>query len=170
MAAGERIYIDLLPDTWKGLAPGLPKEVIEELSRRARAAERDTRAQRQLAGRNEKPARVRVATQPTFTRYVFELPDVVAVTTDRGADDVTLTFGARLKFDFGELKATLPKTVKAIESFEQNDSVERAVRAQRQGRYPDVSRGQELRDRCRERGCQGSRRTVASARTTSRNS
>lgn len=123
MAAGERLYIDLLPETWKGLAPGLPKEVIEELSRRAREAERNIRAQRQLAGRNDRPARVRVATQPTFTRYVFELPDVIPVTSNRGTDDVTLTFAARLKFDFGELKATLPKAVKAVETFEQNDAV-----------------------------------------------
>jgi tetratricopeptide (TPR) repeat protein len=123
MAAGERLYIDLLPDTWKGLAPGLPTKVIEELSRRSREAEREVRSHRQLAKRDEKPARVRVATQPTFTRYVFELPDVVPVTTDRGADDVTLTFGARLKFDFGELKSTLPKAVKAVESFERADTV-----------------------------------------------
>ncbi|MGD9924734.1 MAG: tetratricopeptide repeat protein, partial [Pseudorhodoplanes sp.] len=123
MAAGERLYIDLLPDHWKGLAPGLPKEVIEELSRRAREAERNVRAQRLLARRNDRPARVRVATQPTFTRYVFELPDIIPVATDRGADDVTLTFSAPLTFDFGDLKATLPKTVKAVESFEQRDAV-----------------------------------------------
>lgn len=123
MAAGERLYIDLLPETWTGLAPGLPKEVIEELSRRAREAERSLRSQRQLALRSEKKARVRVATQPTFTRYVFELPDVIPVTSDRGADDVTLVFAARVKFDFGEIKASLPATVKAIESFDQNDTV-----------------------------------------------
>lgn len=123
MAAGERLYIDLLPDTWKGLAPGLPTKVIEEMSRRSREAERAVRAHQQLVKRDEKPARVRVATQPTFTRYVFELPDVLPVTTDRGADDVTLTFGSRLKFDFGELKSTLPKAVKAVESFERADSV-----------------------------------------------
>ena len=123
MAAGERLYIDLLPETWTGLAPGLPKDVIEELSRRAREAERSLRSQRQLALKSEKKARVRVATQPTFTRYVFELPDVIAVTSDRGADDVTLVFAARVKFDFGEIKTSLPATVKAIESFDQDDSV-----------------------------------------------
>lgn len=123
MAAGERLYIDLLPDTWKGLAPGLPTQVIEELSRRAREAERAVRAHRQLAERDERPARVRVATQPTFTRYVFELPDIVPVTTDRGTDDVTLTFGARLKFDFGDVKGALPKAVKAVESFERADAI-----------------------------------------------
>ncbi|MFN3351156.1 tetratricopeptide repeat protein [Pseudorhodoplanes sp.] len=123
MPAGERIYIDLLPDTWRGLAPGLPKEVIEELSRRAREAERRIRTQRQEGIRSERPARVRVATQPTFTRYVFEMPDVIPVTAARGKDDLTLSFNARLKFDFGDLKTTLPATVKAVESFEQNDTV-----------------------------------------------
>ncbi len=122
MAAGERLYIDLLPDTWKGLAPGLPKEVIEELSRRARLAERSIRTQRDLAKRDDMTARVRVATQPTFTRYVFELPEVIPVTADRGANDITLKFAARLKFDFGDLKASLPSTVKAVESFDQGDS------------------------------------------------
>ena len=123
MAAGERLYIDLLPETWTGLAPGLPKEVIEELSRRAREAERSLRAQRKLAMKNDKTARVRVATQPTFTRYVFELPDVVPVTSDRGTDELTLVFAARLKFDFGEIKSNLPSAVKSIESFDQSDSV-----------------------------------------------
>ena len=122
MAAGERLYIDLLPDTWKGLAPGLPKEVIEELSRRARLAERSIRTQRDLVKRDDMTARVRVATQPTFTRYVFELPEVIPVTADRGANDITLKFAARLKFDFGDLKASLPSTVKAVESFDQGDS------------------------------------------------
>ena len=123
MAAGERLYIDLLPETWKGLAPGLPKEVIEELSRRARLAERSIRAQRAVAKGDEVPTRIRVATQPTFTRYVFELPDVIAVSADRGASDITLKFNARLKFDFADLKTRLPDTVKAVESFDQADSV-----------------------------------------------
>jgi tetratricopeptide (TPR) repeat protein len=123
MAAGERLFIDLLPETWTGLAPGLPKDVIEQLSRRAREAERALRTHRQNGAKNEKPARVRVATQPTFTRYVFELPEVIPVTSDRGAEELTLVFAARLKFDFGEVKAHLPQTVKAIESFEQNNAV-----------------------------------------------
>jgi tetratricopeptide (TPR) repeat protein len=123
MAAGERLFIDLLPEKWTGLAPGLPKDVIEQLSRRAREAERALRTHRQTGAKNEKPARVRVATQPTFTRYVFELPDVIPVTSDRGAEQLTLVFAARLKFDLGEVKANLPPTVKAIESFEQNDAV-----------------------------------------------
>src|SRR5690606_16736144 len=74
MAAGERVFVDLLPENWTGLPPGLPKEVIEELARRAREAEKILRAQQQAAKKTVKPARVRVAVQPTFVRYVFELP------------------------------------------------------------------------------------------------
>ncbi len=40
MAAGEKLYIDLLPESWTGLPPDLPKEVIADLARKARAAEK----------------------------------------------------------------------------------------------------------------------------------
>jgi hypothetical protein len=38
MAAAERLFVDLLPDNWTGLPPGLPRDVIEDLARRAREA------------------------------------------------------------------------------------------------------------------------------------
>ena len=98
----ERLFIDLLPDTWTGLAPGLPKDVIEQLSRRARDAERALRSQRQVGAKSERSARVRVATQPSFTRYVFELPEVVPVTSDRGA-----LIHARLVRDLPDVSLTL---------------------------------------------------------------
>lgn len=36
MEAGERLFVDLLPDSWSGLPPGLPQSVIDELAKRAR--------------------------------------------------------------------------------------------------------------------------------------
>ena len=44
MTAGERMFIDLLPDAWTGPPPSLPQEVVRELAERARAAERALRA------------------------------------------------------------------------------------------------------------------------------
>jgi len=41
MTAGERIFVDFLPDGWTGPPPSLPADVIRELAARARAAERD---------------------------------------------------------------------------------------------------------------------------------
>ena len=40
MTAGERVFVDLLPDGWNGPPPSLPLEVIRELAERARTAER----------------------------------------------------------------------------------------------------------------------------------
>jgi len=39
MTAGEKYFVDLLPDTWRGQPPGLPQDVVEALARRARDAE-----------------------------------------------------------------------------------------------------------------------------------
>src|SRR6185369_8624311 len=75
MAAGEKLFVDLLPEGWSGLAPGLPQEVVEDLARRARDAEKKNRQAQQIARQHTAPpVRVRVGVQPTFTRYTFGLP------------------------------------------------------------------------------------------------
>ena len=43
MEAGEKLFIDLLPDGWTGLPPGLPQEVVDELAKRAWQAEKRVR-------------------------------------------------------------------------------------------------------------------------------
>jgi tetratricopeptide (TPR) repeat protein len=124
MAAGERLFVDLLPDTWAGLAPGLPRDVIEELARRARDAEKKLRQQRGVVRVNKlAPIRVRVAVQPTFTRYVFELPELIGVSADNTKDKLTLTFDGQLKFDLADAKAALPPMIEAIDSELDQDAV-----------------------------------------------
>ena len=116
MAAGERLFVDLLPESWTGVMPGLPQEVIEDLARRTREAEKKARAAQVLmAQKKMPPIRVRVGTQPTFTRYVFELPALVPVATDRDKDRLGLAFDSPLKFDLADATAALPPTVGAIE-------------------------------------------------------
>lgn len=116
MAAGERIFVDLLPENWTGLPPGLPQEVIDELARRAREAERRAREREQLARQSQQAlVRVRVGRQPTFTRYVFELPSLMSIAADRSKDKLLLLFDAALKFDFGEAKAALPTAIASID-------------------------------------------------------
>ncbi len=124
MAAGEKLFVDLLPDGWKGLPPGLPQDVVEELARRARDAERRIRQER-LVNQQKKqvPIRVRVARQPTFTRYVFDLPGFVPVTADRAKDKLTLLFGGSLKFDLGDVQATLPGIVQSVDSKPDGETV-----------------------------------------------
>ncbi len=115
--AAEQVFIDLLPESWSGPPPGLPREVVEELARRTREAERVNRVQQQiLQNRKTTPVRVRMAKMPTFVRYVFELPDLTGVTTERGKDMLTLVFAAPLRFDLADARLDLPPVVQAIES------------------------------------------------------
>src|SRR5216684_4384868 len=93
MTAGERIFVDFLPDGWSGPPPSLPASVIRELAERARVAERALRAQRaaELA-RKKPPIRVRASVQPTFARFVFEMPEGVGVSSVLNEQKLTLLF------------------------------------------------------------------------------
>ena len=117
MTAAEQVFIDLMPETWTGEPPGLPREVVEDLAKRTREAERMNRQQVQLVqARKSTPIRVRISKQPTFIRYVFELPELTGVSTDRGKDKLTLVFAAPLRFDLAEAKLDIPAVVEGIES------------------------------------------------------
>jgi len=115
MTAGERIFIDLLPDGWKGAPPGLPQEVVKELSDRARAAERALRQQRAAAeGQKKPPIRVRASVQPTFVRFAFETPPNVGASSLLDDKRLTLTFNAGLVFDLADAKLSAPANVASI--------------------------------------------------------
>jgi tetratricopeptide (TPR) repeat protein len=115
MMAGDRLFVDLLPEGWVGLPPGLPQEVVDDLARRARAAERLERQRRPPAEPQLPPLiRVRVGTQPTFTRYVFGLPQATAVTTDRARDRLIVLFDAPLRFDLADAQTAPPAGVATI--------------------------------------------------------
>src|SRR5579884_917627 len=112
-SADEKYFIDLLPQSWSGPPPGLPAQVIADLARRAREADllqRRDHAQQ----RSSEPIRVRVAVQPTFTRYVFEIPPETSVSSETVKGGLNLTFAAPYKFDLGEAEAALPPGVASI--------------------------------------------------------
>jgi len=114
--AAEKFFVDLMPDTWSAPPPSLPSEVIEDLARRAREAAR-LQHQRQAAPQPKiEPAlvRVRVARQPTFMRYVFDLPDRTNVAADRAKERLTLTFDTPITFDLVDALASLPPAIAAI--------------------------------------------------------
>src|SRR3954467_3502222 len=115
MTAGERIFVDLLPDGWKGLPPSLPQEVIRELSERARVAERALRAQRAAeAAKKRAPVRVRASLQPTFVRFVFELPDGAGVSSALNEQKLALVFNTALTFDLADARLAAPSNVASI--------------------------------------------------------
>src|SRR5438309_224901 len=115
MTAGERVFVDLLPDTWSGHPPGLPPEVIRELSERARAAERALRQQRAtVEAQKRTPVRVRASVQPTFVRFVFETPEGVGVSSVLNDQKLTLLFNAALSFDLADAKVAAPSNIASI--------------------------------------------------------
>ena len=123
MSAGEKFFVDLLPTSWSGMPPGLPQDVVDELARRAREAERLLARQRTaVQEKTSPPIRVHVASQPTFTRYVFAVPGETGVSADRAKDRLVLKFDSPLTFDLGDVQAALPKTVQEISSELDQDS------------------------------------------------
>jgi hypothetical protein len=115
MTAGERIFVDFLPDSWTGPPPSLPQEVIRELSERARVAERALRLQRAAAESKRKPPiRVRASVQPTFVRFVFEMPDGINVSSVLNDQKLTLQFNSVLAFDLADAKVAAPPNIASI--------------------------------------------------------
>src|SRR5437763_3260174 len=115
MTAGERIFVDFLPDSWSGPPPSLPIEVVRELAERARAAERALRMQRAASEAKKRPLiRVRALMQPTFVRFVFEMPDGVGVSSVLNDQKLTLAFGGALNFDLADARIAAPPNVASI--------------------------------------------------------
>ena len=116
MTAGERIFVDLLPEGWAGLPPGLPPEIVRELSDRALAAERALRLQKIADEAKKKPpVRVRASVQPTFVRFVFEMPEGVTVSSSLNTDSFVLSFASALTFDLADAKIAMPANIKSID-------------------------------------------------------
>src|SRR6266404_2844739 len=116
MTAGERVFVDLLPDTWTGQPPGLPQEVVRELAERARAAERALRQHLAVTEAKKKaPIRVRASVQPTFVRFVFEMPDGVGASSVLNDEKLTIMFNAMLAFDLADAKVAAPSNIASID-------------------------------------------------------
>ena len=115
MTAGERVFVDFLPDSWNGAPPGLPPEVVRELAERARVAERELRQQRALTeAKKRPPIRVRASVQPTFVRFVFEVPDGVGVSSVLNEQKLRLLFSGVLVFDLADAKLAAPPNIASI--------------------------------------------------------
>lgn len=123
MTAGERVFVDLLPEKWVGLPPALPADVVKELSDRALAAERALRMQKAAdEAMKRPPIRVRASVQPTFVRFVFEMPDGINVSSSLNADKFSLSFNAPLVFDLADAKIAMPANIMAINQKIQGDA------------------------------------------------
>ncbi|HLI98161.1 MAG TPA: tetratricopeptide repeat protein [Bradyrhizobium sp.] len=123
MTAGERLFVDLLPDSWTGSPPNLPAEVVRELAERARVAERELRQQRAITeSKKRPPVRVRASIQPTFVRFIFEMPDGVGVSSVLNEQKLRLLFNKALVFDLADAKIASPPNVASINQKVEGDT------------------------------------------------
>jgi tetratricopeptide (TPR) repeat protein len=115
MTAGERVFVDFLPDSWTGPPPNLPADVVRELAERARIAERELRQQRALSeAKKRAPVRVRASLQPTFVRFVFEMPDGVGISSVLNEQKLRLQFSKPLVFDLADARVAAPPNIASM--------------------------------------------------------
>ncbi len=109
--AGDKVFIDLLPENWTGLLPGPPQEVIASLAERLRLAE----ARARDVARQPAPPRtvlsVRGATLPTLDRLIFQTPPDTAVTPELVDGTLRLTFDKAMTVEPGPIRSVLPDGV-----------------------------------------------------------
>lgn len=122
--AADRLFIDLLPEPWVGMLPGLPQDVVDELAARARAAELASRKKRAAEQAAAMPAvRVKVVKLPTFMRYIFDLPPGIEATPELSDGKFKVHFNKPAKWDLADVAATLPVTVKSVKPEAEFDSI-----------------------------------------------
>jgi hypothetical protein len=121
MQAGEKLFIDLLPEDWAGLPPGLPQEVVDDLAKRAREAEQRAQMNEALPRKVWAPVKLRYAASANFARFAFEMPEPIATATAREGQELRIIFAAPVKVDFGEAIAKLPESVAGLEAQYESD-------------------------------------------------
>lgn len=116
--AGEKLFIDLMPQTWQGMPPALPQDIIDELAERARLAalkaERERKASDVVA--LDPQARVRIGRNPTFMRLQFDWTVPTQAEFLRDGDNYHVAFEWPVGVDMRELAADLPPEVASVES------------------------------------------------------
>ncbi len=115
MMAGERLFVDLSARHLERSA-AVAARGRHQGAGGAREGGREAVAPREaaLAAKKRPPIRVRASTQPTFTRYVFELPEGAGVSTILNKERLTLNFDAGLSFDLADAKVAVAANITSI--------------------------------------------------------
>jgi hypothetical protein len=111
MAVGDLLFVDLLPQGWRGFPPPVPVEALTEVTLKARrvaAAEAELRRMRQQPHR---PLIVRAGTYPTFFRMVFELSQPLDMVFAREGERVNVRVNANVPFDPLSVRPVLPEGI-----------------------------------------------------------
>ncbi|GLQ57337.1 tetratricopeptide repeat protein [Devosia nitrariae] len=116
--AGERLFVDLLPLSWRGLPPSLPQEIIDELAERARLAAIEAERQRKARDVAElnPAAEVRIGRNPTFLRLQFNWNVDTTAAYEQVEDEARIAFEWPVDVDLMDLALDLPVEIASVES------------------------------------------------------
>jgi len=112
LEAGERLFVDLLPENWSGMPPGLPADVLAELNRRLHEA-----GSAKPAPLPEPPKLLALHTggRPGMVRLSFQFSDPSRMEfraeDNEGMVTVSAPASAPVSFDLAAARAALPDIV-----------------------------------------------------------
>lgn len=109
--AGDKAFIDLLPQSWAGVMPGPPPEAMAELTERLRLAEaRAKEAARQPAA---PPAMLSMTTAslPTLERLIFKAPAETKLASNLSEGTLKLVFDRPMNVEAGAIRSALPTDI-----------------------------------------------------------
>jgi hypothetical protein len=109
--AGDKVFIDLLPENWTGLMPGPPQEVIASLAERLRLAEARVRDQAAQPAAPRAVLGVRGTALPTLDRLIFQTPPDTALSPELVDGALRLTFDKAMTVEPGAVRSALPEGV-----------------------------------------------------------
>lgn len=93
--AGEKVFLDILSPRWQGAPPPLPPDVVQDLVRRARAAEDQLRKMaREQEKQGNRALDLKLGTAPQFRRAIFTMPRSAPVNFSVKDDTVSLVYDA----------------------------------------------------------------------------
>jgi tetratricopeptide (TPR) repeat protein len=108
LEAGDKAFVDLLPENWTGQLPGLPPEVLAELTQRLRLAEARARDIARAPAPAPKPLGFRTASLPTLDRLMFSAPPEALLTPSLDDGKLTLSFDQPLAVTPSQIRSLLP--------------------------------------------------------------
>jgi hypothetical protein len=110
--AGDKAFIDLLPQNWTGVMPGPPPEAIAELTERLRLAE--ARAKEAARKPPLPPAMLTMntASLPTLERLIFRAPPETKLASDLSDGTLKLVFDRPMNVEVGAIRSALPENIR----------------------------------------------------------
>ncbi len=114
MEAGDKYFVDLLPGNWVGMPPPLPPEVVAELSRKAREAEKVQAELARLEALNAPSMAISSGSNAESIKISLSFDRPVDVTFSQTGSQGVVTLPPGIKTDLAAARDSLPPEVSSL--------------------------------------------------------